>query len=426
MKQNQIGLIGKSLKHSYSKQIHESFEDHPYELIELTEDELELFLSQPQFKGINITIPYKQAVLPHLDFIDPACRSIGACNCIVNHNGLLFGYNTDILGIEETFRLHNISPAGKKILILGNGGATKAFAAYARANKAADIQIVYYKPAENTISYQEAYEKHHDADIVLNATPVGMFPRIEGSPIDLSRFDHLEFVFDAVYNPSQTSLLQQAQALGIPYANGLPMLVEQARKANELFFSRPLNPERSKEIMIDILQQSLNIVLIGMPSSGKSLLATLLSQRTKKKLIDMDAWIEKRENRKIAQIFEQEGEEAFRFLESKLAQHLSLHQKSIISTGGGVILNPANMEALSKNGLIVYVDRPLELLVHEDPERPTLKQGIANLYEKRAPLYHKYADLVVYNDGSLKDVIHSLEKGLKKPSTYKRFLGGIK
>lgn len=409
-----FALLGEHLSHSFSKTIHELFSRHRYDLVELDEDELQSQLDSDEYSGYNVTIPYKQSVIPMLDESSKEMQGVGACNTIVVRNGKKSGFNTDYDGIAATFQKAGVDVKGKKAAILGRGGARKAFEAYLRNHDAAEILIVYYRNAEDSITYQELLEKHPDIEILINATPVGMYPKIADSPLDLRPFKNLEFVFDAIYNPLQTKLLEQARELDIPYSNGLLMLVEQARKAHEYFLEKRIPQSLSDHVYNSVYKDALNIVLIGMPSSGKSTLAQILGEKLDKTVIDLDHEIERRQKRSIPDIFEEGGEPLFRDIETRVLKKVAGKTGIILATGGGTILKEENVNLLKQNGLVFYLDRPLEKLVSHDENRPLLKKGIENLYVQRKGFYESASDLIIENDSSLeqaaRDIIHEYYK----------------
>lgn len=414
------GLIGEHLSHSFSKPIHESFGQYTYELHEVARDHIDAFFQNKDFKAINVTIPYKQTAYTYCDVLDKQARSVGTSNCVVNKNGTLYGYNTDYDGIVYTLKKHHVDVHQKTVLILGKGGVAHAFYAVMKDLGAAEIQTVYYKPAEGTITYEEAYERYADADILINATPVGMAGRKNVSPIDLSKLTNLSFVFDAIYNPLQTVLIQQAKAAGIPAANGLTMLVVQAVKAAEHFLDRPVECDVQK-IVDSLTQQACNIVLIGMPSCGKSHIGHEVAKRLHRPWIDLDEKIEKETGRRIAEIFSQDGETAFRDEETKAACRAGLKTGQVISCGGGIIKRKENMDVLAQNGIILYIDRPLENLVRKDPRRPLLQNNsIEKLYYERKDLYEKYSDETIHTHNQIQLGIQGCLDAYADPNVWAR------
>ena len=232
------GLIGEKLSHSYSKEIHEKIADYSYELCPIERKDLDAFMRRHDFRGINVTIPYKCDVIKYLDELSPQAEAIGAVNTIVNTGKKLIGYNTDYFGFSDLLDENEILPRGKKVLVLGNGGAAKAVIQVLADKQAKDILIVSRHPDKTMISYEEASRLNHDADIIVNTTPVGMYPHIDESPLDLTPFTKCEAVVDLIYNPEQTMLTAQAKNLGMKGVTGLRMLVSQAEHASKLFLEQ--------------------------------------------------------------------------------------------------------------------------------------------------------------------------------------------
>jgi shikimate dehydrogenase len=409
----EYGLIGEHLGHSYSKMIHESFGKYSYELKEIEKENIDAFLASKDFKAINVTVPYKLKALESADKLDASAKMTNSANCLVNRNGKVTAYNTDISGIAYTFEKHNIDVQGKKVVILGDGGVAQTFKAYLKDKKAGEILSVYYKSKPGTISYEELKEKHKDAQVLINATPVGTAPNLTDCPLDLNGFDDLEFVFDVIYNPSQTALLLQAQKKNIPFSNGLWMLIVQAKVAAEYFLGESLSDDSLDALYNSILCENLNLVLIGMPSSGKTTIGSMAAKKLSRPFVDADKAIENEQNCTIAHIFEEQGEAGFRALEKEMMARLAKAHGTVISCGGGVVLDPDNMDILSQNGLIVYLQRDLQNLVSYDPSRPMLVYGLENLYNLRKPMYEGSADVIIDNNHSitqtLNDTISALE-----------------
>lgn len=403
------GLIGEKLGHSFSKIIHEQLADYTYDLIPVPREELDRFLKEKDFAALNVTIPYKETVIPYLDEIDPSAKAIGAVNTIVNRSGRLCGYNTDFYGFRYLLEYNGISVHGKKALVLGNGGAAKAVVAVLRALGAKEIFIVYYKNAPKTISYEECYEKHSDAEILINATPVGMFPNTEESPIDLRRFSCLESVVDVIYNPLRTQLMLDAEGLGIKSIGGLEMLVAQAKYAVEIFLDKQLPAGSIEKITSSLLRERRNLVIIGMSGAGKTTLGGLSAKRLGKISVDTDEKIVEKIQIPIPAYFEAYGEAAFRERETEILREYSTQNGLVISTGGGIIKNPENIRLLKKNGLIIWLKRPVALLdsgkgrpLAPDPE------ATARLYRERLPLYTAAAETVVENDSTIETGLERL------------------
>ena len=411
----EYGLIGEHLSHSFSKNIHEKLAPYTYELHELRPDELDSFMRSKEFKGINVTIPYKQAVIPYLDEISGQARSIGAVNTIVNRNGKLCGFNTDYFGMKSMIKRPGIEPAGKKVLILGTGGTSKTAYAVVTDMGASEVLKVSRTGKEGWPTYEEAYEKHADAEIIINTTPCGMYPDIDDCPVDLSRFQNLCGVIDAIYNPLRTVLILEAQKRGIPAEGGLYMLVVQAVYAAELFADRKITGEKCNQVFTEILNAKRNIVLSGMSLAGKTTLGTLLSERLGRKLEDTDQMIIRREQRSITEIFATDGEQYFRDRETEMTRILAPQTGLVIATGGGAVLRPENVDALKKNGCIIFLDRPFDQILPAD-DRPlaNTKEKVAALLKKRYPIYKAVCDDSITNDLTPEEGIARILAALQK------------
>ncbi len=393
------GLIGEHLGHSFSKDIHNMIGNYQYELKEIPPADLDAFMQARDFLGINVTIPYKQAVIPYLDYIDDAAKMIGAVNTIVKKNGKLYGYNTDFYGMKSLLEKMGLDVKGKNVLILGNGGTSKTALALVQSLGCGTVAKVSRHPEVGgkipIISYEEA-EKRTETNIIINTTPCGMFPKTDAQPICLDNFPKLEGVLDAIYNPNCTNLILDAKKRGLKAEGGLFMLVGQAIKAAEFFFEKPVGAEKADQIFKAILGRKENIVLIGMPASGKTTVGRQIAKLLGRQLIDSDAEIVKKQGCEISEIFTKEGEEYFRKIEAQEIAELSEKNGCVISTGGGVILNPQNVHNLKKNGRIYFINRPLqELLPTADRPTANSSEKIKALFESRFPLYKAAADFVV-------------------------------
>lgn len=394
----EYGLIGEKLGHSFSKIIHEKLADYTYELCPLTKDELDAFMTAKQFKAINVTIPYKQDVIPYCDVLDDSAKRIGVVNTIVNRDGKLFGYNTDFAGFLYNLNAHGITLKDKKVMICGSGGTCKTVTAVAEYMGAKEILVVSRSKKENAVTYEECI-RHKDVDVVVNASPKGMYPDNGESPLDLSNFPNCKAVVDVIYNPLKTRLLQQAEQLGMKAVNGLEMLVAQAKFAVEHFLSTEIENDKIDQITLELLKQLTNIVLIGMPSSGKTLTGKALCKYIDKTVVDTDAVIVERSGMSIKEMFARHGEAYFRQWEHDVIEEFSKQNGLIIATGGGAIKNEENIQNLKQNGVVMFIDRDLEHLLVTD-DRPLSKDtnAVAKLYEERYPLYTKYGDLRVPNN----------------------------
>ena len=393
------GLIGEHLTHSFSKEIHEKIAGYNYELKELKKEELESFIKSKSFSAINVTIPYKEAVIEFVDNISEKAREIGAVNTIVNKGGRLCGYNTDFYGMRAMIKKSGITLKDKKVLILGTGGTSKTAFSVAKAlganlilkvsrsDKSSDLDI---------ISYATAYADHKDADVIINTTPCGMYPNVYDVPIDINRFKNLSSVVDVIYNPLSTLLIQNAQKLDIPCVSGLYMLVAQAVYACELFLDKSFEESLIDDVYREILASKKNIVLIGMPSSGKTTIGKLVAEKLSREFIDTDDEITKKENKAISLIFEESGEEYFRNLETEIVKNISTLTGKVISTGGGAVLKSENLEALRLNSEIFLLDRDISfLLPTSDRPLANSKEKIQALYSERMPIYKAAADKVI-------------------------------
>ncbi len=398
------GLIGEKLGHSFSKEIHETIAGYRYEKCEIARDELPAFLEKKDFLGINVTIPYKESVIPFLDDIDEAARQIGAVNTVINRDGRLLGFNTDFFGMRDLITESGADISGKKTVILGTGGTSKTAGAVASSLGAGEILFVSRRPSEKSITYEQLCKYHSDAEVIINTTPVGMYPNAFSSPVDLSCFDRLYAVFDAVYNPLRTPLILAAKRRGIIAEGGLYMLVLQAVRASEIFLDTSCERTEAKRIYEGLLSKKENIVLTGMPASGKTTVGRLLSEKTGMELIDTDELIERKTGIRIPEIFEKYGEAGFRDLESDAVKEASLLTSRIIATGGGAVLRRENIEALKENGRIYFLDRPLGSLIPTD-SRPLSsdKEAMAQRYRERYPIYSSTADRRIISEGTPED-----------------------
>lgn len=407
------GLIGEKLSHSYSKLIHEALTSIPYELIEIQPCELPSFLKKRAFTAINVTIPYKESVIPFLDVIDQSAQAIGSVNTIVNRNGKLFGFNTDYLGFTFLLKHNNIDVHNKKIMILGNGGTSKTVQFCMNQLGAKKIIIVSRSASVNdtTIPYGKVYE-YNDVDIIINTTPVGMSPDDNISPLDVSKMS-APVVIDVIYNPHRTMLLQQAAAAGKKAIGGFAMLVAQAVYASQLFHNTIYEASRIDQLTRDLLIKQTNIVLIGMPGCGKSSIGKSLSASMDKSFVDTDMMIETTANTTIPSIFQRHGEEFFRQLEYEAICQASKLTNSVISTGGGVIRREQNIIELKKRGFIFYIQRNVECLDISDtrPLSASFNDNVV-LFKQREPLYLKYADVVIENEQSIDDAIMLIKEKL--------------
>ena len=398
------GLLGRKLGHSWSAPIHAAAGNQAYRLIELEPEELPTFLARTDIGGLNVTIPYKRDVMHLCDVIDPDAQSIGSVNTLVRRaDGKLCAWNTDVSGFFYMARRAGVELRGRKVVILGSGGTSLTAQAAARACGAREIVVVSRRGAN---SY-ENLGRHADAEIVVNTTPVGMYPLAGESVVDLARFPVCQGVLDVVYNPRRTALLLQAEARGLPCSDGLPMLVFQATAAEEYFFDRKIDPAESQRILALLRREMENIVLIGMPGCGKSTVGTALAALTGREAVDLDEEIVKVAGKSIPAIFAQDGESAFRALERKMAEKFSRESKKILICGGGIVKDPRNYDFLHQNGRIYQLSRSLEKLPTDG--RP-LSQGadLAAMAAEREPLYRRFRDALSDNNGAPADTADSI------------------
>ena len=408
----QYGLIGEKLGHSFSAVIHAMLKSNPYELVELPSDEIEAFFSKKDFCAINVTIPYKTTVIPYLSHISERARAIGAVNTVVNRGGELWGYNTDFYGICALVAHADISLNNKKVAILGTGGTSKTVRAVAEFMGADEILLVSRRSGEGVVTYADLYENHTDVEVIFNTTPVGMYPNSEATPIDVSAFSKLEGVIDTIYNPLRTQLVLDAQKRGIPAEGGLYMLVAQAVRASELFLDCTYDDGTIERIYQTLLGQMQNLVLSGMPASGKSTVGKLLAQELNRPFFDLDEEIVREAGRPIPEIFASDGEIAFRDIETRVLREVFANQKGIVlATGGGAVLRDENVDFLRRNGKIYFIDRPLEDLIPTS-NRPlaSSREAICRRYEERYERYCKTADCRIDGKGSVDEVAARIRK----------------
>ena len=401
----QYGLIGEKLGHSYSVEIHGMISDEPYELREIPREKLEGFLRERDFRGINVTIPYKQAVMPYLDEISETARAIGAVNTVVNRGGRLKGYNTDCDGLTRLIRRVCPDIRGKKVLIAGTGGTSRTAAYAAGQLGAAQVIRMSRSGKEGAVRYEDAAREHGDAEIIINTTPCGMFPDNGGKPLELEAFPKVQAVIDAVYNPLRTRLVLEAMDKGIPAEGGLFMLAAQAVRAAELFRDTQFPPETAERVWDAVRRMKENTVLIGMPGSGKSAVAAALGRMTGRPVVDTDAKIVQAVGMEITEIFRTLGEAAFREMETKVIRECGRKAGIIISTGGGAPMRRENVDALRQNGRIVLLERELsELMPTDDRPLGNTREKMEALYRERMPVYRAAADCAVPVEGTAEDV----------------------
>ena len=403
------GCIGEHLKHSFSKEIHNCLADYKYELCEIPKDCLDTFMKHRNFMAINVTIPYKESVMPYLDSIDEAAKEIGAVNTIVNKNGRLYGYNTDFYGMRMLISHAEINLHNKKVAVLGTGGTSKTARAVSRSLSAKEIITVSRTKSTDTVTYEELYKNHQDLEVIINTTPLGMFPNNFTKPIDITKFPKLSGVVDAVYNPLKTPLILDAQKHGIKAEGGLYMLVAQGVLASEIFLDKKYGIEKLDEVFEKIRRQKENIVLVGMPSSGKSTIGKEIAKRLGRAFYDTDELIEQKSDMTIPNIITSLGEEKFRELESDVVNQISKTTGIIIATGGGVVLKNENITALSQNGKIYFLDRPLEkLLPTEDRPLTSTYDALTKKFNERYGIYERVSNVKIEASGDVETVTNAV------------------
>ena len=403
------GLLGEKLGHSYSPVIHSLLADYEYRLYERQAEDLDDFIRSGDWDGLNVTIPYKKAVVPYCTELTDTARVIGSVNTLVRlPNGGILGDNTDAYGFELLLRQAKLDPAGKKCLVLGSGGASVMACAVLRAMGAASVIVVSRKGQDN----YENLSKHADADLLINTTPVGMYPNNGQAPVDLRNFRKLSGVADVVYNPARTALLLQAEALGIPHAGGLLMLVAQAKRSAERFSGQDIDNAKITRITEVLSRQMQNIVLIGMPGCGKTKIAKKLSEVLDRPVFEADEIIAEQAGMSIPEIFAAEGENGFRARETAVLRELGKRSGAIISTGGGCVTKEENYNLLHQNGVIVWRQRDVSLLSRKG--RPiSLSRDLNELYAERKPMYERFADIVIPPTETIEEATEAILEALK-------------
>ncbi len=399
------GLIGRKLGHSYSPQIHSFLGDYEYNIYEMEEDAVGSFLEKREFDAINVTIPYKKTVMPFLDSIDDSALKIGSVNTIVKESdGRLTGYNTDYYGFSYMLKKGNIEVGGKKVLILGDGGASATVQCVIKDMNASEIIVI----SRHTDTNYDNIHLYYDSDVIINTTPVGMYPKNLETLVDLDKFTALSGVADLIYNPKRTQIILDAEKKGINNISGLYMLAAQAKKAAEYFFRKEYD-----ESIIDFIAEKLsfeltNIVLVGMPGCGKTTIGTRLAEKFGRKLVDMDALITEKAGKAIPEIFAEQGEQGFRKIEAEVAKAVGKEKALVISTGGGVIVTPENHDALRQNATVVFINRNTDVLPTDG--RPlSQKNNLQEMYKKRLPLYRSICHHEVDGNGTIEEVTERIE-----------------
>ncbi len=409
------GCIGEHLTHSFSKEIHNAISDYEYELKEVSRKNFDSFVKESDFFAVNVTIPYKELIIPYLFKVDGSAQDIGAVNTVVNRNGKLFGYNTDFYGITKLILHCGINLSEKTVAILGTGGTSKTAKAAALSLGAKCVYKVSRTEKTGAITYSELYQKAHQIDVIINTTPVGMYPNIYSSPLSLNRFPNLCGVIDVVYNPLRTRLVLDAKEKGIAAEGGLYMLVAQAVKASEYFLDKEYDSAIVDKIYLDILKRKENIVLTGMPGAGKSTVGKLVSKILGLEFIDTDTLIEKSAGKTISKIFEEDGERAFRHLENDIIRDASSKTGVVISTGGGAVTIDDNITSLKQNGRIFFIDRPLENIIptSDRPLTPS-RDLLERKYNERYPTYLKTSDIHIDGSADAESVAKDIVRNIKQ------------
>ncbi len=410
------GLIGEKLGHSFSKPIHEKIAGYTYEIKEIAREDLDAFMKAKDFCGINVTIPYKADVIPYLDYIDPVAENIGAVNTIVNRDGRLYGYNTDFGGLKMLIEKCGFDYENKKVLIAGTGGTSKTANAVAHALGAKTVLHVG-RPQDagyEGVNYENVYTHHEDADYIINTTPLGMYPNCDGYSLEVSQFKNLQGLTDVVYNPLKTRLSQKAEECGVKSACGLYMLVCQAVLACEIFTGEKFDTKKvAGEIFAEIVKEKQNIVLVGMPGSGKTTIGKALAEALGKEFIDTDDMIVAKHG-VISDIFAQKGESYFRDVESEQVKTAAKMNGMVIATGGGAVLRPENVDALKQNGVVFFLNRPLEDIIPTD-DRPLSSDidALKKRFEERYDIYVKSADKEILVDGIVENSVKKIMETVK-------------
>lgn len=405
----EYGIIGEVLKHSFSKTIHETLGGYSYEIKELAKSELDSFMKDKNFKGINVTIPYKKDVIPYLDYIDDSVKTIGSCNVVVNRDNKLYGYNTDYVGFVEMLKYFNIEVKNKRVAVLGNGGASATIQYALKVLGSKEIYVISTKVESNSYSYDYLNNKLKDIDVIVNTTPVGMFPNNDKRIIDIKNFSSLESFADIVYNPLKTKTVVDAEEEGIKVATGLYMLVAQAVYGIEHFLGIEMDKEIIKNYYEKLVKQKENIVLVGMPTSGKTTIGKKVAEKLNLGFIDTDDEIIKVIKMPISEYFEKYGEKEFRKVESEVIKNLSTEQSLVIATGGGSILNNENVKNLKQNGKLYFLDRSLEkLITTSDRPLSSDRDALTKRYNERIDIYRSVADVILDGDKTVDEVTESI------------------
>ncbi len=406
----EYGCIGEKLGHSFSKEIHNALTDYDYILKELTRDELKAFMAEKSFKAINVTIPYKEAVMPYLYYISDEARSIKAVNTIVNKNGQLYGYNTDFLGLKSLIERCGGDLKDKTVAVLGSGGTSKTAVSVSCDLGARKIYKVSREEKQDYITYDKLYEISDEIQVVINTTPCGMYPKTGVAAIDINKFQNVESVFDAVYNPLSSKLILDSKQRGLVASGGLYMLVSQAAYAVEHFIGEKIDVSKVEEVYKSLYKDKMNIVLVGMPGCGKTTIGKLLAEKFFKTFKDTDNLIVEKEKTDIPTIFKEKGEEEFRNIEKSVVYEVSKENGLVIATGGGVPLKEENIVSLKGNGRVYFINRPLnEISPTDDRPLSSNRADLEKRYNERYDIYVNCADCVIDGSGSVEEVLKRIE-----------------
>ena len=404
----EYGLVGAKLGHSHSPAIHAMLGDYRYEKYEMDEQTFIGHLARRDFRGLNVTIPYKVLAYRYCDALSDTALETGCVNTlVVRPDGSLYGHNTDIGGFLAMVRRSGIEIAGRKAVILGSGGASRTAQAACRRLGAAQVTLISRK---GPVTYDDLYRSHADAEIVINTTPVGMWPDVEGCPVDLARLPEVQGVVDVVYNPLRTALILAAEARGIPAVGGLFMLVAQAREAAELFTGQAIGDARAEEIYRHMKRALLNVVLAGMPGSGKTTIGRALAAALQRPFVDADARIERRAACSIPDIFAGQGEAAFRRIESEVIADEAGRGGIVLATGGGAVLRERNVRAMRANGVVLWLTRDIDRLAMDGRPLSKSREALIEMWTAREPLYRGAADHIIDNNGAPEDTLRQAEE----------------
>lgn len=404
----EYGLVGAKLGHSYSVSIHAQLGDYDYGLFERTEAEFIDLMDRRDFKGLNVTIPYKQVAYAHCDTLSDTAREVGCVNTlVVRPDGSLYGHNTDIGGFIALARRAGVTIAEKKVAILGSGGTSLTARAACRRLGAGEIVVVSRK---GPVDYATLYRDHADIQVLVNTTPVGMYPNNGESAADIARLPALEGVLDVIYNPDRTALILDAEARGIPSAGGLYMLVGQAREAAGLFTGRAIPESETERIYRRLRGEALNLILVGMPGSGKSRVGRALARRMKRPFVDVDEEIVRRAGKSIPEIFSEDGEAAFRDLEHRAICDICREKGAVIATGGGAVLREDNVRAMRQNGRVLMLLRELDKLSMDGRPLSKSREELRAMWLRREPKYRAAADAVIDNNAAPETAVARAEE----------------